>query len=724
MPELPSPKDEDSSVNSQESRPKKAQPFIALRPQDEVKSDPQPPESDAVPSFAEAPAGRRETRDAGRPSSSKQTSPAKKYKILGIIAAIIVLLIITVIPGIAVARAYFAANEAKQALSQMEYYLEQGDFENAQRQADIAKNAFDAIPGILRQVGFWRDLPYVGLQIRTVEDASLVSSQSLDGVSDLLQVAAAMSEALFLGQRAASESSIDVNAGERLKDLTKQEKRELLKTLYDSLPQIRLARDKIEIALELWQSMPQDGIAGPIKDALQPLATALPIMSKSLDQVVPLIEVFVPLAGYPVAQQYVIAMQNADEIRPAGGFIGSIITADMEAGHLNDYEFFDVYSIDNPASGVWSEVPPAPMQQQLGVTKWFMRDANWSPDFPESAERVLTFYEGERTIPTGEPPPKPTGFIALEPGFFASLLSLTGPLNVQGRELNEQNFLDVLQYEVEVAPGITRENRKDFMGAVGQVLLEKIESLPRSSWPNILNILTRSLDQKQIMIYSRQPDVQQLVDAHNWSARTKPTQGDFLWIIDANLAAQKTDGVMKKVINYNLDLTNPEKPLANVTLKYTNTTRQITWRYTRYRSYTRVYVPEGSKLVSSKGAMKGDLVQTQGKFVAGTVDVMKELGKTVFGAFWSIEPNRTGELSFTYELPPASVADLATNGYRLDWPKQAGVDNAEFNVNIKLPMSIKSASPPEPEDKWGDNNYQVQTDSLYDRTFHILLNNQ
>jgi len=731
QPVLPPPREPDSSVTKAESNDVRhstfdvrrdaegvgratsderrgdiGKPFIPLRPQDETDN--------------------RMPTEPAPGSTSVLIAKQKRKKRIPSYAILILLLILGILfipPLYAVGRAVWSGYLAKQSLLSMQNMLEIGEFESAQFEAGAAEGEFNAMQKYLSGVGFWRDMPYIGTQIRGMQDTAKVSAQTMDGVQDILEVAGALQEALFLAAKTTNSVQVDVESSARLQDLTKEERYALLSSLYKSLPEIRLARDKIDIALTMWNNLPKDQLAGPIRDALEPMTVYLPILQQSLEQGVPLIEVFVPLLGYPDSQNYVIVTQNADEIRPAGGFIGSVITMDIDAGYYDDFDFYDVYSIDNPASGVWSEIPPAPIKEHLGVTKWFMRDANWSPDFPTSAERVLDFYERERAVPLGTAPHQ-TGFIALEPGFFESLLAFTGPVIVDGKTFNADNFMDLLQYEVEMAPGITQENRKELMGYVAEEIIAKIQNLPRSDWPKVLGIITTALDQKQILLYNRDPKIQSTIDARNWSARAKPTSGDFLWIIDANLAALKTDGVMSKSVQYTLDARDLEHPKANVTLTYQNTNRQITWRYTRYRSYTRVYVPEGSTLISSTGAMAGDLTQTGGRFVPGKVDVMKDLGKTVFGAFWAIEPGKTGKLSFTYELPKSSVASILDGTYRLDWPKQPGVDNAEFNVKILFPQSVVSAQPPEPEDKWGDTNYEAQAGSLYDQMFTVLLNNQ
>lgn len=710
VPELPPPEEAESSVSENQNintAPSTApdqdrRPYIPLRPQDDIEQDSQ----NSEPKF-----------DVNVTTAKKKKKRRMPSYI--ILAVIILLGVLFIPPLVAIGRAAWAGYQAKLSLESMEYMLEIGEIESAQSEAGAAKEEFSTMQKYLSGVGFWRDMPYVGTQIRGLQDTAQISAQTLDGVQDILEVAAAMQDALFIATQTSSET-VDVDSSERLQDLTPEERYALLESLYRSLPEIRLARDKIDIALAMWDDLPKDQLASPIRSALEPMANLLPVLQQSLEQGVPLIEVFVPLLGYPDPQSYLVATQNADEIRPGGGFIGSVIDVDIDAGYYEDFDFYDVYSVDNPASGVWSEVPPAPIEKHLGVTKWFMRDANWSPDFPTSAERVLDFYERERAVPLGTAPHQ-TGFIALEPGFFKSLLSFIGPVVVDGKTFNSANFMDVLQYEVEFAPGITQENRKDIMGRIAEEIMAKIQNLPRSDWPKLLNIVTTALNQKQILIYNRDPNIQSIVDARGWSGRAKPTNGDFLWVIDANLAALKTDGVMSKSIQYTLDLRDIDHPRANTTLKYQNTNNRITELHTRYRSYTRIYVPEGSQLVSSTGAMAGDLTQTGGRFVPGKVDVMKDLGKTVFGAFWAIEPGRTGELSFTYELPHSSVESILDGSYRLDWPKQPGVDNAEFNVKILFPQSVAKATPPEPEEKWGDNNYEVQASSLYDQIFEVKL---
>lgn len=619
--------------------------------------------------------------------------------------------------GMAAERAKEALNQAKDKLQRMDVAAALIDVDEADLQLGIAHDS-------LRNVGFWRDMPGIGVQLRGMEDAAMVGQQTLDGARDLLSIAQTLIEAMQGGVTASGELDIGITPTRKFQDLTKEEKRDLLQKFSAALPKLRVARDKIALALDLWSRVPQEDLYAPLRTALKPLADNLPSLKQALDESVPLVEALVPLTGYPEKANYLFLLLNSDEMRPGGGFVGNIGRVSIDAGDISEMKFTDVYNIDKPAEDKgWKETPPQPIIERLAMKNWFLRDANWSPDFPTSAEKMLDFYIRETNLAAGrELPDQPNAVLALEQGLFKSLLHLTGPITVEGKTFNENDFWDKIQYDVEIGyfkEGVPEAQRKDIVGKIGEVLLAKLQQLPSSRWPEILDLVTKALERKQFMAYSRSSDVMAVLDRRGWTARAKATDGDFLWIVDANLAAYKTDGVMDKNVLYQVDATDPQGPTATVTLTYTNTNKTIDWRYTRYRSYTRVYVPEGSMFISSSGAMKDDRYRTGGVAVPGRVDVMKELGKTVFGAFWSIEPGKTGTLMFKYRLPQTTVEKLTSDQYRLDWQKQPGADKTQLTLDLKLGKNIKSAVPAEPQDKWGDARYEYETDSLVDRTFEI-----
>ncbi|MBU1034277.1 DUF4012 domain-containing protein, partial [Patescibacteria group bacterium] len=408
--------------------------------------------------------GEKGTEPQGKQPKLKMKKRAKR-----VLAIAAVLVAIVVLPfAVFALRAGLAANSAKNSVQSAQSKLKNLDVAGAKKDIDSAHDSLTSLRDILRSSGFLRDLPGIGIQLRALEDAVSAGAGTLDSATDMLDVASIVVDALQGGVEAeALLTTTGIAPTRRFQDLTKDEKLSLLRRFNDELPKMRLARDKMDLALEMWNRVPQDQLASPLRNALKPLAETIPVMKKALDEAVPIIEVVVPMAGYPEPRRFLLALQNDDEIRPAGGFIGTIGTMTWDAGEMSEFAFTDIYNIDNPVSGVWKEDPPEPIKKYLGLNNWFLRDANWSPDFPTSAERILDFYIRESEMQLhAELPHRPTSYLALEPGFFETLLDFTGPLTVDGETYTSENFFEKLEYAVEVAfhqQGIPVEKRKDII---------------------------------------------------------------------------------------------------------------------------------------------------------------------------------------------------------------------------------------------------------------------
>ncbi len=659
--------------------------------------------------------------------SSKHEAFKKQPRLVRwLILAVVILVIFATGPAvIAITRAGWAGQNAAKALTRAYVSFQARDLPTVGRELDRAEKELSDARDALRGTGFWRDIPNIGTQIRALEDASSAGASTVDGVRDLVAVVGDLLSAAETVDVVTGELVNPIEAHRSFNDLSQEEKRAILAKLSRALPDIRAAQAKVSVALDTWNRIPQNELVAPIRLAFLPIAENLPKLTRSFDEVVPLLEVFIPLAGYPDPANFLVVLQNSDEMRATGGFLGTWGVIHVDGGDLAEFEFNDVYSLDGPAATRgWSEAPPAPLRDRLGVPAWFFRDANWSPDFPTSAARLADYYVRETKVGTGKDVERPTGVIALNAPLFEGFLRITGPITVDGVTFTADNFFETLEYEVEqrfLELGIPQSERKQILVKLGDELIRRLTDLPAARWPDLLDLVTESLNRKDIQLAPRDPALLARLDAFGWTGRAKPTNGDFLWVIDSNMAALKTDGVMDKEIRYTLDATNPASPVATVTLRYANNGPGINkdFRFTRYRDYVRLYVPEGAELIRVDGAMADDRYRTGGRVVAGRVDTYKELGKTVFGAFWSIEPKTTQDLTFVYRLPPGALTPSGGSGYRLDVPKQSGNDGVALTLDLRFDKNVQRAVPGEDPSHFGDRAYQVETAMGIDRTFEI-----
>ncbi|MEA3304178.1 MAG: DUF4012 domain-containing protein [Patescibacteria group bacterium] len=96
------------------------------------------------------------------------------------------------------------------------------------------------------------------------------------------------------------------------------------------------------------------------------------------------------LLGEKDLQRYLFVFQNSAEIRPTGGFIGSLMLLDFLDGVYTQTPI-DVYKLD----GQLTEKIPIPYGLQKVAENFYLRDSNYWPDFPQSAEQISWFLEKE-----------------------------------------------------------------------------------------------------------------------------------------------------------------------------------------------------------------------------------------------------------------------------------------------------------------------------------------
>lgn len=489
------------------------------------------------------------------------------------------------------------------------------------------------------------------------------------------------------------------------------QKRDLLQTIYESSPEFHGIKANIDLSVESLSKINPNGVFYPIKDEILNLENKLKESSTLIGGVLPLVDMLPKLAGYPEKSNYLIVLQNSDELRPTGGFIGTYGILQMDSGEIERLETHDIYHLDMPIKDLVNVVPPEPLVKYLGVPKWYMRDSNWSPDWRESAEKIQWFYQLQNSkFPEPDPVDDFVGVIGITPEFVTDLLTFTGPLEVNGEVYTKDNFVDLLQYKVEKGYyllGVPSWHRKDEIGKILSKLKKELLALSVDDLPNVINIVNDNLDRKNILFYFNDLVIQEIAKENNYTGEINSTEDDFFMIVDANMAAYKTDAVMGKSIEYSLDQ-GKNGMFAKLKINYVHR-GSFDWKTTRYRSYTRVYVPKGSELVKSWGGSEEDVL------------VYDENDKTVFASFISIEPGKINNLYFEYKLPDEINLKTATHKeYNLYAQRQPGSKIEELNINLNFDSIIKSYEPiglfAENE---RENEISWKTDINNDREFNI-----
>ncbi|HEX3095805.1 MAG TPA: DUF4012 domain-containing protein, partial [Patescibacteria group bacterium] len=351
-----------------------------------------------------------------------------------------------------------------------------------------------------------------------------------------------------------------------------------------------------------------------------------------------------------------IVFQNNNELRASGGFMGTVGNAKLNDGSLTSLDIRSVYDWDGQLKQ--KVLPPQPMY--VVNNQWFMRDSNWFGSFPDSAERIGAFFEKEG----GETPDL---VIAMTPDVILAMLDKTGPINLpqHGITLTKDNFIEEVQRETSVDYDKQLNQPKQFLADFFPLLMEKLGS-DQGGIISFLEVFQQSLYKKEIVMYSRNSDLENKINSFNWGGQLRSTDRDYLSIVNSNLGGTKTDRSLERSAELRTTI-NKDGTVTN-NLQYTVKNPLPNSPGLSNKTFIRFYVPEGSKLnsgsgfnqdiqlpvISNDGYTIDDKVQEWQKGVqqdtASGTYYGNEAGKTWFGNWLIVDGGQTKTVTLNYTL--------------------------------------------------------------------------
>lgn len=432
------------------------------------------------------------------------------------------------------------------------------------------------------------------------------------------------------------------------------------------------------------------------------LKKGLPELNKFMANLSQEEKVLTDVLGGNGQRKYLFLFQNNQEMRPTGGFIGSYGVLDIADGNVKN---FFVDGIFNPDGQLREKVvPPAPIQKISAA--WSLHDSNWFPDFPVSAEKACWFYEK-----TGGP--TVDGVITMTPTVMQRLLEITGPIDMPdyGVTIDKDNFLESIQNEVEVDYDKEENQPKKILADLAPKILDRLfNARDISEITRTMDVLLESLNEKHILIYSKNYDIEKMVSRNGWSGEVLDADKDYLSVINTNINGYKTDGVIDEKIEHQAQIQSDGSVIDTVTItrKHNGGNTPYEWWNKVNADYMRVYVPKGSKLVQVSGQtnefdsppldykalnFKQDpqvTMEEEGMTIdpqSGT-RIYEDAGKTVFANWVYVSPQESVTIRYSYLLPfklDMNLTSKPADTYSLLAQKQSGSLGSTFSSQIVYP---------------------------------------
>ncbi|MDP2944190.1 MAG: DUF4012 domain-containing protein [bacterium] len=526
-----------------------------------------------------------------------------------------------------------------------------------------------------------------------------------------------------------------------------------------------------------------DNLPEAYRAKFESLSQQAGLLSDNLDNFVSAGAKLKEVLGSSRDKRYLLVFQNNAEMRGSGGFLGSYALVDIRDGQIRNLEVPGGGSYDTEGGMKISVVAPEPLW--LVSPLWHFWDANWWPDWPTTAKNLMWFYEKSGG-------PSVDGVISVTPTVVERLLEITGPIDLTAEYdliIDKDNFWEtvqkiterenlakthpeaiaglpatstVIKSDLPLEQGLDINSENKPKKIIGDLLAKILEILPQKlNKENLVKIITiweENMSEKQILFYFNDSTLQSEFVSRNWAGEVRPTDRDYLMVVNTNIAGQKSDRLMSEKIDLASEAGTDGDLINTVTITRThNGLKNEALTGVRNVNWLRVYVPLGSKLLGATGFVapeaqylqdkpEADWVKTPlltAEMAAATdsatgVKIYTENNKTVFANWLMVDPGQTATVVIKYRLPfnifTAKVDDSwlkRLNGwlnadapqllpYSLLVQKQPGSRPSEFTSRLRLPDNL-NVFWRWPEDSGGPNGWEISAPLDSDKYYSLLL---
>jgi len=391
--------------------------------------------------------------------------------------------------------------------------------------------------------------------------------------------------------------------------------------------------------------------------------------------------------GDHTPQTYLVLLENNDEMRMGGGFMGSMALVTLKDGRMTDLSFHDVYDYD----GQYFKHQEVPVHELKTLTsEWRLRDSNTSADFPTSARQAMWFLEEEGG-------PGVDGVIAVNLSSAQSFLEDTGPIKVPSlnKEISAATFPAVMSTLIEAK--VNKTNPKAILGEFIAAFTAKLSDQKMKT--TVALTALAETHKKQILLYSKDPSVEALINSMGMGG-TLPTFSelghDFFMPVFTNIGANKTDRYMETAVQHDTQIFEDGSMVSSITLTriHTFTATTLSWLKTTLASYgfsawnpgleqtlgndvnhtgIRLYVPEGAHILDTESILRDEI-----QFYYDS-----DLDLSYYYVDQIVAPGQSQSFTIQFSLPWNFKGDFEQYDFELF--KQPGLKGVTYEKTVSAP---------------------------------------
>ena len=386
-----------------------------------------------------------------------------------------------------------------------------------------------------------------------------------------------------------------------------------------------------------------------LKTELTTLKTVSDQSAVAVTDAKPLIKTLPSLLGESAPKKYLVIFQNDKELRPTGGFITAYAIFSIDQGIISFEKSDDIYNLDDSIPNKSKAEAPI-LKYFPGVYTKNLRDDNLNPDFVKSMDDFKAMYD------TAGLKENVDGIIAIDSNVLVSTIKILDD-NVQadGQTFTTKNdprcdcpqVIYALENNISRPVNYVKTARKSILGdLISAIMVKALSSSPKIYWGPLFQSIIAQTNQKNVLFYLYDAQAQQGLEALNAAGQIHAFDGDYLHINEANFSGAKVNIFMQEAVDNAYKVDSDGTIEKTVTIHYKNPYPPSDCSLASgglclnalYRDWIRIYVPQGSELVSSTGSQV-------------KMSTYNESGKTVFEGFLTVRTQGVATLTLNYKLP-------------------------------------------------------------------------
>ena len=419
-------------------------------------------------------------------------------------------------------------------------------------------------------------------------------------------------------------------------------------------------------------------------------------------------EILPAFLGAEGPRNYLIGMQNPSELRGTGGAMLQFALLSIDEGRPElAKEASTVYDVDENRQPI--DIPLSPdAWYQAGIpdARRF-GNANWSPDWPFSAELTLRYAQA-----TEADFPEIDGVILVDPYTMEELMPGVGRFHSDKYKVyvTADTVVHYLLYRAYAAKPVPRIRRERLRDVVDDFYVHMLKPDHPSE---LVRGLGSALRRKHMQVWLADADEQAFVEQMNWDASIEEAKNaDFFYAVQQNVGGNKLDYHSTMTTELDVEVLGEGTVEVDSKVSIHNGVflPQPRWALgnsgPNHRPMVNVYVPETARLLEAEVKPEGNRIDGAAEGIAAwtgeTPAEHVELGKKV----WSVvlgdpavfppgmPPGQTSSVRYRYEVPGAVTFTKKRSVYRLFLQRQPKSHPETTTVRLTLPGSARKVVAP------------------------------